>query len=165
MNKDIVPEHFTLELALFDMVPVILFGVASLILWNSVGGVVLFLGAVICFVSGMLKVLWKIIVVLKKKNVWPLFLQMRIGMPIGFAFLIIGLIIAGVKGNLSAFAAGLLHPLPMIFLVLTVIAMTGMIYCGRKLNSADVKANWIEQICNTVGQGSFMMMVIMASSL
>lgn len=162
MNKDIVPENFTLGLALFDAVPVILFGVATFILWQNIGGLFLFLGALVCFVSGMLKVLWKIIVVLHSKNVWPLFLQMRIGMPIGFVFLIIGFIVAGFKGNLSTFGTGLLHPLPLIFLIITIAGMTGMIICGSKLDSSDVKANWIEQICNTIAQASFLLVVLLA---
>ena len=69
MNKDIVPENFTMGLALFDAVPVILFGVATFLLWQNIGGLFLLLGALVCFVSGMLKVLWKIIVVLRHKKV------------------------------------------------------------------------------------------------
>ena len=61
-----------------------LFGLASWLLWQMSGSAVLLIGGVICFAAGMLKVLWKFIVVLQKKNVWPLFVQMRIGMPVGF---------------------------------------------------------------------------------
>ena len=162
MNKDIVPENFTMGLALFDAVPVILFGVATFLLWQNIGGLFLLLGALVCFVSGMLKVLWKVIVVLRHKNVWPLFLQMRIGMPVGFVLLIIGFIVAGITGRLSAFVSGLLHPLPLLFMFITITGMTGMIICGSKLDSSDVKANWIEQTCNTIAQASFLLMTILA---
>ena len=88
MTKDTVPQDYTLDLAIFDAVPVILFGLASWLLWQMSGSAVLLIGGVICFAAGMLKVLWKFIVVLRKKNVWPLFVQMRIGMPVGFTLML-----------------------------------------------------------------------------
>ena len=88
MTKDTVPQDYTLDLAIFDVVPVILFGLASWLLWQMSGSAVLLIGGVICFAAGMLKVLWKFIVVLRKKNVWPLFVQMRIGMPVGFTLML-----------------------------------------------------------------------------
>ena len=88
MTKDTVPQHYTLGLAIFDAVPVILFGLASWLLWQMTGSTVLLIGGVICFAAGLLKVLWKFIVVIQKKNVWPLFVQMRIGMPAGFTLML-----------------------------------------------------------------------------
>ena len=44
-----------------------LFGLASWLLWQMSGSAVLLIGGVICFAAGMLKVLWKFIVVLRKK--------------------------------------------------------------------------------------------------
>ena len=127
MTKDTIPQDFSLGLALFDALPVILFGMGTWLLWKMTGNVIVLAGAVICFLSGMLKVLWKIIVVIRRKNVWPLFIQMRIGMPAGFVLLILG-----------------------------------MILCSSKLGSSDVRANWIEQGCNTVAQGAFFMSMLLA---
>ena len=67
MTKDTVPQDYTLGLAIFDAVPVILFGLASWLLWNMTGNALILIGGVICFAAGMLKVLWKFIVVLRKK--------------------------------------------------------------------------------------------------
>ena len=105
MTKDTIPQDFSLGLALFDALPVILFGMGTWLLWKMTGNVIVLAGAVICFLSGMLKVLWKIIVVIRRKNVWPLFIQMRIGMPAGFvrqAFYILngGLTIANLAVSL-----------------------------------------------------------------
>ena len=83
MNKDTVPQNYTMGLAIFDFVPVLFFGLASYLLWKMTGSFLVLLGGLACFISGALKVLWKIIVVAKKKNIWPLFVQMRIGMPAG----------------------------------------------------------------------------------
>ena len=156
MDKNTVPQDYTLGLALFDAVPVILFGWACLELWKLTGSVPVLIGGLICFVAGMLKVLWKIIVVLKKKNVWPLFVQMRIGMPAGFTLLLIGVIAACITKDLSAVGKAVLHPLPIICLILYCAGIAAMIICGKKLDSADLKANWIEQSCNTVAQGAFL---------
>lgn len=164
MNKDIIPENYSLGLAFFDAVPVVLFGIASVILWKIIGGPFILLGGLICFTSGMLKVLWKFIVVIKNKNVWPLFLQMRIGMPIGFLIIIIGLIAAEFRGTLSTFVVALFHPLPIFFLVLTGLGMAAMIICGSRLDSSDVKDNWIEQTFNTMAQGSFLITTLLCLS-
>jgi hypothetical protein len=41
-----------------------------------------------------------------------------------------------------------------------------MIFCGKKLDSAQARANWIEQGCNTAAQGSFLAaMVCIAKKL
>ena len=161
MTKDTVPQDFTLGLALFDAVPVILFGMATWLLWKMTGSVIVLAGAVICFLSGMLKVLWKVIVVIQQKNVWPLFMQMRIGMPAGFVLLILSPIFAFASGDLSFFLDGLLRPLPLLFILISVIGMAGMILCSSKLDSSDLRANWIEQGCNTVAQGAFFMSMLL----
>ena len=162
MTKDTIPQDFTLGLALFDALPVILFGMGTWILWKMTGNTIVLAGAVICFLSGILKVLWKIIVVIKRKNVWPLFVQMRIGMPAGFVLLILGMILSFAAGDLSFFLRGLLRPMPLLFFVISVIGMTGMILCSSKLDPSDVRANWIEQGCNTVAQGGFFMSMLLA---
>ena len=70
ITKDTVPEDFTLSLALVDALPVLFFG-GSMILTALLFKSRLFLiGALACFWAGAAKVLWKIIVVKKKKNSW-----------------------------------------------------------------------------------------------
>ena len=132
-----------------------LFGLASWLLWQMSGSAVLLIGGVICFAAGMLKVLWKFIVVLRKKNIWPLFVQMRIGMPTGFTLMLIGFLIACFTKDMSLFWSGFLRPMPILFIIITVLGMAAMIRCSAKLDPADPKANWIEQTCNTVAQGAF----------
>ncbi len=165
MDKNTVPQNYTMSLALFDAVPVILFGWACLILWRLTGSVLVLAGGVICFTAGMLKVLWKIIVVLKKKNVWPLFVQMRIGMPAGFTLMLAGVVAACIKGDLGGVGKAVLHPLPILFLILYAAGMTAMIMFSKKLDPAELKANWIEQSCNTVAQGAFLAAMMSIRSL
>ena len=166
MNKDSLPEDYTLGLAAFDAVPVLLFGLASRLLARMTGSVLVMLGGVICFVSGMLKVLWKFLVVLRRKNVWPLFVQMRIGMPAGFMVMLMGLI-AGLtkkdKKERAAVRKAVLRPAPITFLLLSAAGIGAMIFCGKRLDPAQARANWIEQSCNTAAQGSFLAAMMMIS--
>ena len=155
MTKDTVPQDYILGLAIFDAVPVIFFGLASWLLWRMTGSTLLLIGGVICFAAGMLKVLWKFIVVLQKRNIWPLFVQMRIGMPAGFTLILIRFLITCFTKDLSSFWSGLLRPVPILFVIIAVLGMVAMIRCSAKLDPVDPKANWIEQICNTVAQGAF----------
>ena len=169
MNKDTLPEDYTLGLAAFDAVPVILFGMASKLLACMTGSVLVILGGVICFVSGMLKVLWKFLVVLRRKNVWPLFVQMRIGMPAGFMVMLAGLIAGLFKKNhkeRAVIGKAVCQPAQIVFLLLSAAGIGAMIFCGKKLDSTQAKANWIEQGCNTAAQGSFLAaMVCIAKKL
>ena len=113
----------------------------------------------------MLKVLWKIIVVVRKKNIWPLFVQMRIGMPAGFTLMLTGFLAACITKDMGPFRKALCYPLPILFLILTALGMAAMIVCSFRLDPADAKANWIEQCCNTVAQGAFLAAMLMIKSL
>ncbi len=94
MNKNIVPDNFTMSMVIVDSFPVIFFSGTAILVGVMLKNPVFILGAIISALSGILKVLWKLIVVKKKKNVWPLFIQMRIAMPIGFVLMIAGVIIS-----------------------------------------------------------------------
>lgn len=161
MTKDTIPQEYTIGLAVFDAVPVVLFGLASLLLWFMTGNILVLIGGLICFISGLLKVLWKVLVVIRKENVWPLFVQMRIGMPLGMLLMLTGFIISCFLHNMRFFWNALLHPMPILFIILTVIGMAAMIRYGSKLDPTEAKANWIEQGCNTVAQGSFFLAMLM----
>ena len=129
MTKDTIPENFTLSLALVDALPVLFFGGIMILIGLLFGSPLFLIGAALCFWAGAAKVLWKIIVVTKKKNIWWMFLQMRIVMPIGFVLMILAVIL-----NRSAI------DLPAVF--------------AAKLDSADVRSNWIEQLTNAVAQAA-----------
>ena len=62
MTKDIVPENFTISMALVDAIPVIFFGLSMIAISKIFGSVLFLIGAIIVFLSGALKVLWKVIV-------------------------------------------------------------------------------------------------------
>lgn len=81
ITKDTLPEDFTLLLALTDSLPVIFFGAGMLLIGRRFSSLLFITGSLLYLIGFLRKVLLKIIVVLQKKNVWPLFIQMRILMP------------------------------------------------------------------------------------
>lgn len=94
MTKDTLPQDFSLGLALVDAVPVLFFGATAIVAGTILESPLFVVGAIISFISGAVKVLWKIIAALKKKNIWWMFVQMRITMPIGLLVLIAGFVSA-----------------------------------------------------------------------
>ena len=154
MTKNTIPENFTLSLAFVDALPVLFFG-GSMILIGLLFGRPLFLtGAALCFWAGAAKVLWKIIIVKKKKNIWWLFLQMKIVMPLGFALMILTVFMNRSAVNLPAVFAAIVSLPSVIFFTIGVIGMVLMGVFAAKLDSADVRSNWIEQITNALAQAA-----------
>lgn len=154
MTKNTIPENFTLSLAFVDALPVLFFGGCTILIGLLFGSPLFLTGAVLCFWAGAAKVLWKIIVVKKKKNIWWLFLQMRIVMPLGFALMIFAVIMNRSAVNLPAVFAAIVSLPSVIFFA---IGVTGMVLMGvfaAKLDSADVRSNWIEQITNALAQAA-----------
>ena len=152
MTKDTVPENFTLSLAIIDTLPVLFFG-GSIILIGLMFRKVLFLiGAILCFWAGAAKVIWKIIVVTKKKNIWWMFMQMRIVMPVGFLLMLISVLLNLKAIKLSVILSAVTSMPSVIFFAIGIAGMVLMGIFAAKLDSSDVRSNWIEQLTNTVAQ-------------
>ena len=150
ITKDTIPEGFTLSLVIVDFIPVFLFFLAILIFSKKIYfDYLIILGGFICFLSGFIKVLWKLIVVNEKKNVWWMFIQLRFAMPIGFSILIFGFIFGWKNFSYIIFNASFNS---IIFFTLWIISMSLMSIFAVVLDSSDPKANWIEQITNCIGE-------------
>ncbi len=162
ISKDIVPNDFSLSLASFDFFPCLFFLLTSIVLGLSFSSFIFIIGSIITFISGLIKVIWKLIVVFKKKNIWCLFIQMRIVMPIGFSIMLVGFIISCFSSSLGTFFQSLLNPYSLVFLILGLIGMILMIICAIKLDSSDKKSNWIEQSINTISQLCFFLGFLLA---
>ena len=152
MTRDTIPEDFTLALALVDALPVLLFGGSTLLIGALFSRPLFLAGALLCFWAGAAKVLWKILVVTRKKNVWFLFLQMRIAMPAGFALMLLSLLLNRDAVSFSVILSALTSP-PSAYLFLAGLAGMGLMgYFGAKLDASDVRSNWIEQLTNAAAQ-------------
>lgn len=155
MTRDTIPENFTLELAMVDAIPVLFFG-GSMVLAGILFRSILFLiGACLCLFAGAAKVLWKVIVVLRHKNIWWLFLQMRILMPVGMLMMLAGGIFASTQTDLHSLLDRALRMPAVLFFIAGILGMCLMTFFAFRLDSSDVKSNWIEQITNGVAQIAF----------
>ena len=161
INKNTIPEDFTLRLVLVDALPVIFFGASAVVISLLFQSSLFLLGALLCLIGGAGKVLWKLIVVLKKKNIWPLFIQMRILMPIGFLMMIISLIVNRSRVHLSSIAAGFCSFPSIILFIIGIAGMCLMIVFSVKLDSSDLKSNWIEQLTNGIAQAAIFLGLIL----
>ena len=143
-------EGFSLSLALVDALPVLFFGGSSILIGLLFGSPLFLVGAALVFLGGLGKVLWKLILALKAKDVAILNKQMKYTMLTGFA-----VIVASVAANLRridlrALGQKLLRLLP--FLIVYALGMLTMGILGKKLDSTKVRSNWIEQCVNAVSQ-------------
>lgn len=152
IDKNTVPEDFTMGLALVDAIPVIFFGINAVLLGILFNSPLLITGAILCFLAGAGKVLWKIIVAAKKKNVWFLFVQMRAVMPIGFLLMIASIILLCRQAETKAILSGFIAMPSLIFFCIGFLGMVLMMVFAIKLDSSDVKSNWIEQLTNGASQ-------------
>lgn len=155
MTPDIVPEGFTLSLVLADALPVFFFGGSMILSSLLLRSPLFLLGAVLCLAAGAAKVLWKLVVVLRRKNIWALFIQMRILMPIGFLLMALALgLRAGSLNAAQMLSAALAFPAGVCFGV-GALGMALMLVFAFALDSSDVRANWIEQLTNGAAQAAF----------
>ena len=150
MTKDVVPEGFTIPLVLVDFIPVF-FLILAIIIFSlkTYFSYLIIIGDIICFISSFIKVLWKLIVVLKKKNVWWMFKQMRIYLPIGFIMILLGFILGWKNFSSHIYNASFYSK---IFFTLWIIGMSLMGLFAAKLDSSDPVVNWIEEITNSISQ-------------
>ena len=112
-------------------------------------------GAVVCLLSGVVKVGWKLIAAVSQRNIWPMFVQMRVLMPVGFLTMFAALIVdrAGLNGEamlakLSGFPA-------CLFFLAGALGMILMLVFAFRMDSSDPKVNWMEQTVNSLAQICF----------
>ena len=153
-------EDFPLSLALFDALPVIFFGVSMMLIALMFKSALFIAGAAVCTLSGIMKVIWKIIIASSKKDISPLNKQMRVLMPIGFIMIICGAVISRGQFDFSRFAHKAIQIPNIIFFIITIIGMMLMSIFATKLDSTKRRSNWIEQITNAIAQLSLMIGII-----
>ena len=77
-------ERFTLQLAAVDCIPVLLFSATAIVLAGKIGHPLFIIGAVLCVCAGLGKVIWKLILAMRERDIRVLGAQLRYVMPIGF---------------------------------------------------------------------------------
>lgn len=155
ITKETTPDGFSISLAIFDLMPVIFFGLSAIIIGRLFDSTLFIIGSIICLVSGVVKVLWKLIAAVTKKNIWLMFVQMRIFMPVGFLVLITALIVDRANLNGASILAGLISFPSCIFFGIGIIGMILMTVFAFRMDSSNPKVNWAEQIINATAQLCF----------
>ena len=155
-------EKFPLSLALFDALPVLFFCISMILIGVKYKNTVFMVGAVLCTLAGVGKVVWKIIIAGTRKDIVILNRQMRVIMPIGFLCIIIGVVMGAAAGRIdtSALMAAILSFPSALFFIITIIGMVCMMVFAVKLDSTKLSSNWIEQITNAIAQGCLLLGIL-----
>ena len=153
--------NFPLSLAIFDAVPVLLFSAAMLLAGKELQNLCFFLGALLCTLAGIGKVTWKIILAGTQKDISPLSKQMLFLMPAGFLLILISFIYTLTKATArQAILQSILSFPSIVFFALTLVGMAAMGVLATKLDPTKTRSNWIEEITNTIAQGSFLLGIL-----
>lgn len=145
-------------MALNDALPVVFFGASAVFISLIYGSVLFCIGAALCVLAGLGKVVWKLIKALSDKDVRLLFVQLRVLMPLGFLLIIVSLFVDGadfstVWKNITGFPC-------FIFFAAGCAGMAAIIALAVVADPGSIRANWVEQIVNSVAQLCFLLGII-----
>ena len=144
-------KDYTLGLVLFDNIPVILFLISGLVIHGHFDSKLFLVSIVAMFIGGTSKVIWKLLVVIKKTDVALLTKAFRILMFGGFAAMILSVILRINQGVLTSLIHGLTSMSSMLMFIIGIARMCVMGYLGKHMDTS-ARSNWIEEAVNTVSQ-------------
>jgi len=155
-------DGFTMKLAIVDIIPVVFFFVAVMEIFLKTGLWLVLAGGIICTLAGAGKVMWKVVLATRKKDVRFLFLQMRYLMPVGFLIIIFTMVFNRKADAIVSFAHNMVTFPALLFFALGIIGCVMMGVCAKVLDPDKSKSNWIEQGVNCLAQASFLVAIILA---
>lgn len=146
-------------MALVDALPVICFSISIALIASMYHSAIFLVGALLCIIAGLGKVLWKFILAAAHKDIQLLYRQFHYLMPGGFILILLSLIISRPSWselwkNISSF------PCNILFL-LAIVGFVVMGILGAKMDSTSKRANWIEQLVNLTAQLCILFGVLM----
>lgn len=166
-------EGFTVSMALVDALPVIFFSATIFMIALALKGSgitfwVCIIGAIMIIISGLCKVLWKLLLGLKVGDVKILnkiFVPFMAG---GFLITVVGVIIGTITKAIKWGAViHAMTSLPaIIFFIFGIFALCamGVLRSSKKREdfNKDAKKNWIAQFTNAFAQGMVMLGTLFA---
>lgn len=81
-------------------------------------------------------------------------MQMRIVMPVGFLLMLISLLLKLKAIKLPVILSAVTSMPSVVFFAIGIAGMVLMGVFAAKLDSSDVRSNWIEQLTNTAAQAA-----------
>lgn len=156
-------DKFTLPLALVDLVPVIAFGAAIIIVALNFGSPLFLLGAILSLLAGMCKVLWKLILSTKDKDITWLnrgFIPMQC---LGWAIMLLSIVLNIRMLDFPEIFAVIIGMPQLVFYIIWLLFLSAMVLYKRKyFKQYSARSNWIAEIINSLGQSCFLIAVIIS---
>lgn len=137
-------------LALVDLMPVLLFLMSGTIMYSMYRSPLLLAGVLACFTGGLCKAIWKMIIVISKKDRTGLTRAFHILMPAGFVLMILS-VPAGGKAAFSGLWRSLTMMPASILFAAGFALMCLMGYLGSRPDSG-AGSDWTEELINTFAQ-------------
>ncbi len=154
-------EGFTLALALVDAIPVLCFGASMLLVAGKFGHPIFIIGAALSTLAGCLKVAWKLILGLWKKDLRWLnkpFVPMQ---ATGFLLMLISFILGFGRIRWAAVLQGITSIPSLLFFIGWIGLMFFMGWFRKnKFQNEDARSNWTAQIVNALGQTCLLLGII-----
>ena len=156
-------EGFTVGLALVDAIPVLSFGISTVIIAGRFGSPLFMTGAALSVLAGCCKVAWKLVLGIAKKDLRWLnkpFVPMQ---ATGFLLMLVSFILGCGRidwGGVLADVTGL----PSLLFFAAWIGLMGFMgwYRKNKFSNDDAASNWTAQIINAVGQTCLLLGIVFA---
>jgi len=147
-------EHkgFTLWLALVDTIPVITFMVSILLIASRFKSTLFLIGAIVTACAGAGKVLWKVIMAIKDKDIVILQKQFRYLISSGFLIMLLAAIINHKKIVLTNLFKAVTSFPAIIFFGLAIATIFYLVYLAKHMDQRNAKSNWFEQGINIMLQ-------------
>lgn len=142
---------YTIGLALFDAVPVLLFLMSGLVIYALYDSPVLLAGVMASFLGGFSKVIWKMLIVIKNKDYTILTKAFHYLLPGGFALMLLSLLLRAGHGALGSFWRAFTTMPPLIFFIAGFCGMFVMGLLGKKMDHS-ARSDWYEEMANTIAQ-------------
>ena len=150
---------YTLGLALFDTVPVLLFLLTGVTVFLISGSRIFLAGVIASFIGGSSKVIWKLIVVIKGEDRSSLTRVFHIMLPAGFGLMLLAVIVGivsdltkgpvpGGRGTISGICEAFSMMPAALFFIAGIAGMCLMGYLGSHMDDSAGSA-WNEEIINT----------------
>ena len=156
-------EGFTIWLALVDAIPVLSFAFSMIIIADRFDSNIFRCGAVLSVLAGCMKVAWKLILGIWKKDVRWLnkpFVPMQ---STGFLMMVIAIIASSGKIDWAAVGAAIIS-LPSLPFFIAWIGLMGFMgwFRKHKFSNEDARSNWTAQIINAIGQTCLLLGILFA---
>ena len=156
-------EGFTVGLALVDAIPVLSFGISMVIIASRFDSPLFMVGAALSVLAGCMKVAWKMVLGIAKKDLRWLnkpFVPMQ---ATGFLLMLVSFILG--FGNIHwAEVGSAILSFPSLLFFIAWIALMGFMgwFRKHKFRNEDAKSNWTAQIINAIGQTCLLLGILLA---